>query len=83
MHIKANEKINLKIQVGHIYMLKMLHSYHFSGSASVFTFLCVAVENGGGQFIREAAKHKRIPFAGGGLDINTINTPMPQKYQGW
>lgn len=29
MHIKANEKINLEIQMAHIYMLTMFHSTTF------------------------------------------------------
>jgi len=43
MHIKANEKVNLEIQIGYIYMLRMSHSYRFSGSGSeeVCSLFCV------------------------------------------
>ena len=57
MHIKANEKVNLEIQIGYIYMLKMSHSYHFSGSGSeeVCSLFC-----GWGEWGRRNSLQKRL-----------------------
>lgn len=82
MHIKANEKVNLEIQIGYIYMLKMSHSYPFSGSGSeeVCSLFC-----GWGEWGRRNSLQKRLsirgPLCRGRLGKEYIHTLMVPKYQ--
>lgn len=72
------KKINLKTQIGHIYMLKMSHSYHFSGGGSVvsshFSSWGVEGRKVGGN--HEGSKEDALcKVGGGGLEMNAVDTP--------
>lgn len=83
MHIKANEKINLEIQIGHIYMLKTSHLYHFLGSSFVVFSLFLWLGGWGRENLQKRLKPKRICFVVGGLEMNTINILLVKKYRKW
>lgn len=81
MHIKANEKISLEIQIGHIYMLKMPHLDHFSGSGcGIFLFFVVWLGLEGDPACERGT---RIRFVRRSLEMNAINIPLVQKCQKW